>query len=185
MGLLDGKKTYYDGSTSTMDKRPVPEGKYKAYITDAKKKFTDKTVNSRNDQGVKHQCDLLEFTYEIAEGEYAKRKIWSNAIWIFKEPEDGVHAPNPGGNQRYSSVLETIKYPCKDIEIEDSNGDKKKVKELPIDIDINEVIGKPVMIEVKHRTYTGGDGEEKTASNESGLFEWPNGKIMEDDDLPF
>tara|TARA_R100000152_G_C6708067_1_gene136220 strand:+ start:9 stop:572 length:564 start_codon:yes stop_codon:yes gene_type:complete len=187
MGMLDQETTYYDGSTSTMDSGPVPEGKYQAYIVDAKKKFTDKVVNSRNDATVKHQCDLIEVTYEIANGDYAKRKVWSNAIWIFKDPKDGVHAPNPGGNQRYATFLEKVQYPCKEVKIEDSDGNEKLVKELPIEIDINEVIGKPVLIQVKHRTYTNKDGEEKIAANEAGIYDWPDGEVkdMGDDDLPF
>ena len=78
-------------------------------------------------------------------------------------------------------------YPGKEAKIEDSDGNEKLVKELPIEIDINEVIGKPVLIQVKHRTYTNKDGEEKIAANEAGIYDWPNGEVkdMGDDDLPF
>ena len=51
---------------------------HQAYIVDAKKKFTDKAVNS-NDKKVKHH-GLIKVTYETANGDYAKRKVWSNAL---------------------------------------------------------------------------------------------------------
>lgn len=185
MALLDQETTYYDGSS--MSSGPIPEGKYYAHIVEVTKKFTDKVVKSRDDQGATHLCDLLEVTYQIAEGEFESRKVWSNAIWIFKDPKDGVHTPNPGGNQRYSVFLERVDYPCKEVKVDDGNGGKKSVKELPIDVDNAHILGKPVLIEVKHRKYQNKDGEDKIAANEAGIYAWENGKEVQvdDDDLPF
>jgi hypothetical protein len=187
MALLDQEITYYDGSTSTND-GPLPEGKYYAHIIEVTKKFTDKVVNSRNDKGMTHICDLLEVTYKIAEGDYENRRVWSNAIWIFKDPKDDMHTPNPSGNQRYSVFLDRVNYPCKEVEVKDSNGKKKTVKELPIDVDNDHILGKPVLIEVKHRKYTNKDGEEKVAANEAGIHTWEEGSsvdVNDGDDLPF
>ena len=167
MALLDQETTYYDGSS--MSSGPIPEGKYYAHIVEVTKKFTDKVVKSRDDQGATHLCDLLEVTYQIAEGEFESRNVWSNAIWIFKDPKDGVNGSVVSGN------------------IVIGNGGKKSVKALPIDVDNAHILGKPVLIEVKHRKYQNKDGEDKIAANEAGIYAWENGKEVQvdDDDLPF
>lgn len=187
MSLLKQDVTYFDGSKGNLE--TIPEGKYFAHIESINKKLIDKTVPSRSVQGATHLCDLLEIIYKIAgDSESAGRKVWSNAIWIFKDPEDGEHTPNPGGNYRYSQFLSTVDYPCKEVEVEDDKGEKRTVKELPIELDSSYVLGKPVIIEVKHRNYTNKEGEEKVAANESGIYPWPEGKSIEvddNDDLPF
>ena len=189
MSLLKQEVTYFDEKDKPQAKGPVPVGKYTAHIKSVNKKFVDRSVNSRADKGAKHLCDLLEVVYTIADdGDQQGRQVWSNAIWIFKNPNDDIHTANPGGNYRYSTFLEVVDYPLEDKEIKGEDGKKRTVKELPIEVDPSYVVGKPVMIEVKHRAYTSGDGEERIGYNEVGIFKWEDGSVVEvndDEDLPF
>jgi len=190
MSLLNQEVTYFDEKDKPQSKGPVPIGKYFAHIQSIDKKFIDRSVPSRQDPKNKHLCDLLEVVYQIADdGDQKGRKVWSNAIWIFKNPNDGEHTPNPGGNYRYSQFLDVVDYPMEDKTVKDEDGKERMVKELPIEIDPSYVQGKPVIIQVKHRTYTGNDGEERTAYNEAGIFKWEGGDVVkpevDDDDLPF
>ena len=190
MSLYQQETTYYRDNGSDSGERKtyelIPEGKYYAHVSDVEKKIEDKDINGRGDRdGQLHLADLINVTYKIAEGEFKDRLVWSNAIWLFKNPPNESYTANPEGNMRYSIFLEAVKYPLQMKEIEDSEGTMIKVKELPVELDTSQVVGMPVEIEVKHREYEK-DGETKKVANESRVSPWSEGKQIEnDDDLPF
>ena len=194
--------TFYDPNQRTADGGErkefelLPEGKHMATFFEVVRKRTDMEVNSRSVEGKKHVADLLEATYVIHEENpqgFGGRRIWSSAIWVWKDAKrinelglSDIAIPNDGGNERYAKFLNIAGYQLdkKIVEVEDSEGKKveREVYALPVDIDLDACKGKPVMIDVKNRKYKDSSGNEKTAQNELGLYEWSGPK---DDDLPF
>ena len=181
---------------------PVPEGKYYASIVEVKRKFEDKLINSRDEQGIQHMADLLEVTYKIdgnKHPDFKNRRIWSNAIWVWKDKnhiktlghDTLMVTPNEGSNERYAKFLEVAGYELdkKIVEVEDSQGKtvKREAVTLPVDIDLEECQGKALIIQVKNYEYTNKSGEEVTGQKELGLYPVDQSYQAEiqDDDLPF
>ena len=194
-------KTYYDPSQRSDNKdKPafelLPEGKHQASILLVTRKFQDKEINSRSKKGIKHIADLLEATYKIHEENpegFAGRRIWSNAIWVWKDTnhiktlgyDSSTHQSNDGGNERYAKFLEIAGYTItkETVEVPDAEGklQKREVVSLPIEIDLEECIGMTCIIDIKNRKYLDKEDKEKETQNECGLYKWQ----PKNDDLPF
>ena len=187
MSLLEVETTtYIPSKNGDKDKKSfevIPEGKYKSHIHNLEYKKTDWTMTDQK-TNQQYLCDLVTLEYVIAEGEFTDRHVWSNPIWVFKNPQDGVHEPNPNGNYRYANFLEVIDYNLKKDE-------KTGALELPLELDTDEIVGKPVIITIAHRKYVDKEGVEKTSAQEKYLDAWKDGPTasMNDDDddgdLPF
>lgn len=170
----------------------IPEGKYYAHVDAIEKKIgkdgsEDYTIKGRGDKdGQQHLAYLLNVTYKIAEGDFKNRLVWSNAIWLFRQPPSAEYTANPEGNQRYNYFLEAVQYPVEMAEMEDAEGNPMKVRQLPVDYDSSKIVGMPVIITVKHRSYKA-DGVEKVSANEAYIDSWNDGQQIQsdDDDLPF
>jgi hypothetical protein len=198
--------TYFDPD-DTQEYVPLPRGKYSAHITNVELKRENLSINSRSNPGAKHLCDIYNVTYEIDpsisnltlrddEGNehpgsnFSGRKVLSKGFFLFKNPngrED--HLPNPGGNARMHFLLKASGYPIDKAVIEDDTGNKKEVERLPVYLDGDKMVGKPVIINVVHEEWTDKEGEEKITPKESGVSEWKEGQAIEletdTEDLPF
>lgn len=202
----ENEYTYFDPD-DTQEYVPLPRGKYNAHITGIQLKRQDMSINSRSEPGAKHLCDIYDVTYEVdpSVGDltirddqgteyngstFSGRKVLSKGFFLFKQPngrED--HLPNPGGNARVHYLLKATGYPIDKVMVEDKKGNKKEVEKLPVYLDENKLVGKPVIINVIHDEWTDKEGATKVTPKENGVSEWKGGHSIEletaEEDLPF
>jgi len=167
----------------------IKEGKHGATIQGIEYKKRDWTMTDKK-TAEQYLCDMITVKYQISEGEFEGRFIWSNPVWVFKDPHasDSTHVSNPKGNTRYSNLLEVVGYPFK--ETKDKDGEISYL--LPLELDEEMLIDKPVLITVYHNKYVNKDGENKINAQEKYIDTWKNAPVKEttssdedDDDLPF
>lgn len=189
---------YYDESENFTGK--IPQGVYPAHIVDMNVK-ENIDIKSRTESGVKHQCDIYEFTYEIApeaaseeykindtevvKGQaFVGKTVKGKGVFKFKSvPKDKVgYKPNAGGNGGFKKFLDSIGIELETKEIEDSRG-ARTVLVLP-DLTIADVKGKPALVTVTHREWEGKEGKTMVSVEVNGTKEWSTGKALEED-IPF
>ena len=182
LGDLIGGQSYYD---PTEDKTNVivPEGDFYAHAKDYTVK-EDVVIRGR------HLADIYNITFKLAEensdkefGEHSGnifvgKDIRSKGFFRFKTPSNGKLEPNSGGNRQFKELCEVL-----GIKPEEKEVDGKTVYALPI-LSPSTVEGMPVIVKVKHDTWTNRDGEDITSPTVVGVYSWSNGK-RDVSDVPF
>lgn len=196
--------------------KPIEEGKYPAHI----KSLSTKEVNTKAGEAIvinmtykiaDEAADLEQLVYEMdgfnykrdadnnripvtnADGEQATtncghlvgRDMWDNGWFIFTSSESGSK------NSRYFQLLENL-----GIKVEEQTLGDKKVKKLVL-IEDDDVIGNPVIVDVKRQEYVTSDTkhlppeqqEWRTSFKVMSLQPWEDGQKLSGDeidgDVPF
>lgn len=99
------------------------------------------------------------------------KEIRQQGVWLNPSP-----APNEQWqNKEYKELLQSLGYELK--EVETSSG---KVKVLPeADENEPELLGRPCLINVNYRTFTGKDGLTHYSVNIAGVLPWIEGERIE------
>jgi len=196
--------------------KPIEEGQYPAHI----KSLSTKEVNTKAGEAIvinmtykiaDEAADLEQLVYEMdgfnykrdadnnripvanADGEQATtncghlvgRDMWDNGWFIFTSSESGSK------NSRYFQLLENL-----GIKVEEQTLGDKKVKKLVL-IEDDDVIGNPVIVDVKRQEYVTSDTkhlppeqqEWRTSFKVMSLKPWEDGEKLSGDevdgDVPF
>ena len=182
LGDVMGGESYYDPSE---DKPSVilPEGDYYAH---AKEFSVKEDVVIRG----KYLADIYNITFKVAKensdkvfGEhkgslFVDKLVKSKGFFRFKTPKEGSLMPNSGGNRAFKEVCEAMGVPAEEKEV-----DGKTMFALPI-LTPSNCEGAPVIVKVKHDTWTNRDGEEVTTPKVISIFSWANGE-KDLSDMPF
>ena len=190
---------------------PIEEGSYPAHITS----LTTKELNTRAGEAIvvnmtykvaPEVLDIKQLLWEMDGYDYLKdssgdkipvmnkgkqvsmpcehmkdRTMYDNGFWVFTDTSSASK------NERYFAMLETL-----NIECEDKDGFKKLML-----VEEDDVIGKPVMINVKKQQYVtketrdlpAHEQEKRTTHKVITLSPWPDGEVLTaeelDDDVPF
>ena len=190
---------------------PTEEGKYPAHITS----LSSKELNTRAGEAIvvnmtykvaPEVADCKQLLWEMDGYNYQKdnrgeripvmdgdtqsevscehlkdRTLYDNGFWVFTDTSSASK------NQRYFALLETLGIKCKD--------DKGIMKLMLIEED--DVIGKPVILDVKRQEYVTRETkdlpvdqqEKRSTFTVSALEPWNDGELLSieelDDDVPF
>ena len=115
---------------------------------------------------------------EVSCEQFAGRAMYGGGLFLFKGSEGA------GRNLRYTEFLDMVNIPVEEIDFEGH-----KVKKL-MAIEEKDVVGKPIMVEVKYTESKAGKNKGKWFPNVVGMFKWESGKAIPVDemlasDLPF
>ncbi len=190
---------------------PIEEGQYPAHITS----LSSKELNTRAGEAIvvnmtykiaPEVADSKQLLWEMDEYEYKKdnsgnkipvmqngkqkyakcehlidRKMYDDGFWIFTDTSSASK------NSRYFDLLETL-----DIKCEDDKGFKKLML-----IEEDDVVGKPVLINIKRKSYVTKETRDMPVDQQEKRFtfkvatlnKWEDGEVMSieelDDDVPF
>ena len=190
---------------------PIEEGQYPAHITS----LNSKELNTRAGEAIvvnmtykiaPEVVDCEQLLWEMDEYEYKKdnsgnkipvmnkgkqatspcehlkdRKMYDDGFWIFTDTSSASK------NSRYFDLLESL-----GIECEDDKGFKKLML-----IEEDDVIGKPVLVNIKRKSYVTKETRDMPVDQQEKRFafkvatidEWKDGETLTieelDDDVPF
>ena len=191
---------------------PIEEGTYPAHITS----LTTKEMNTRAGEAI-----IVNMTYKVNEAvEKVEQLVWEMDGYNYVKDSSGNRVPVLNGgdeqetiscghlkdrifydngffiftdtssaskNSRYFDLLETL-----DIKCEDDKGFKKLML-----IEEDDVVGKPVLINIKRKSYVTKETRDMPVDQQEKRFtfkvatldKWEDGEVMSveelDDDVPF
>ena len=184
--LLGNSEAYYDPSADAPSM--VPEGMYKAYA----KTLKEREVIVRN----KFVADVFDLEFELAEdnsgdtvefkgnhiekGKFSGKTVKSKGFFRFKKPDPNNpnhkgKEENSGSNKSYMELLHSFAVKTEE--------DKEGRYFLP-HINESDVVGMPVIIEVKHESWTDREGEPRVTPKAFSIFTWEDG-VRKEEEVPF
>ena len=156
----------------------TPEGQYKAQIVEVDIKHDHESI-ARKDKTKKNISNIYEVTYrlhadnaketfkdaegsEVQGGALVDRTVKGRRVYKFKTPtteqSNRDFIANPGNNGGYFKFCTAVNAQIEEKEITVPAG-QRMVKVLP-DLTKEDLLGKPVLVTVKHRVWKGKDGKE-------------------------
>ena len=190
----------------------TPEGKYKAQIVEVDIKHDHESI-ARKDRTKKNVSNIYEVTYkihsdnakesfkdnegtEVQGGSLVDRTVKGRRVYKFKTPtteqSNNGFIANPGNNGGYFKFCTAVNAKIEEKEITIPAG-QRTVKILP-DLTKEDLLGKPVIITVKHRVWKGKDGKEIIIESTGkpgrsaevyDVQEWNDGPVDEAAAIPF
>ena len=173
-------EAFYDPSAE--ENKVVPQGTYPAHITGLNIK-TDVTVRGM------YLADIYVPTFTISKesndagGMKVNDENYGQGIFRFKKPDpsSGLQDRKGGGNNWYNDFVKAVGIKPEQVQTDDG----RTLYKLPYLVE-DDIIGKPVLIDVIHQKYKSGDTE-KISVKAQVKGAWTEGSQIDVDttDLPF
>ena len=150
----------------------IPEGSYPAHIIDISSTIVTTRWGNR--------ADIYKPTYKISNSVrlYGGMEVPENGIWRFRKAKSNTNKPSPPNNNRqFRNAMKAL-----DIEAVPVEVDGRKLFKLP-ELNHGNTYGKPVIINVYHKTFKGKYGI-RTVAEARLASKWEEGEQLEEA-IPF
>jgi len=151
----------------------IPEGSYPAHIIDISSTLVTTRWGNR--------ADIYKPTYKISNTVelYGGIELHDDGIWRFRKMKNETTNPRQSNsNRQFRNAMKTLEVEVIPVDV---NG--KKMFKLP-ELNRGNTYGKPVMINVYHKTFKGKYGI-RTIAEARLASKWEEGGQLDDFDIPF